>query len=177
MSSFVLEDCWEYNFAPFFTIQPNLETRKVQLEAWNNLILSYCQNKLIYKLDLNSCSNDELFNNVNLKRCLNLASLQIVLDSMAEKGNIEWLNKDKTLCFVYWKKPSQWAQLIYEWAQKNGFVNTVCTLYEIVSGDDTQNEPFHGLDLNLLKKSISFLEKESKAVLITFDDNEGVKFL
>lgn len=55
-------------------------------------------------------------------------------------GHIDWLDKSKTRCHIYWRRPEEWASLIYEWAVSNGLLNTPCTLYEITQGDDVAQE-------------------------------------
>ncbi|RWS11378.1 vacuolar protein-sorting-associated protein 25-like protein, partial [Dinothrombium tinctorium] len=164
---------WHYSFPPFFTIQPNTETRKVQLEAWRSLILSYCKANRIHTLDVQQSLKNEIFCNRKINRELNYESLMIILDYLREKGSIEWFDKKKSKCYVYWKTPNEWANVIYDWAQSRSLINTVCTFYEIVSGDDTLNESFHGLDTDILIKAIEILEKEGKAALISIDDGHG----
>uniref|UniRef100_A0A8B9Z2R5 Vacuolar protein-sorting-associated protein 25 n=1 Tax=Buteo japonicus TaxID=224669 RepID=A0A8B9Z2R5_9AVES len=59
---------------------------------------------------------------------------------------------------------------------KNGLTNSVFTLYELASGDDTENEEFHGLDETMLLRALQALQQEHKAEIITLDDGRGVKF-
>ena len=59
---------------------------------------------------------------------------------------------------------------------KNGLTNSVFTLYELISGDDTANEEFHGLDEAMLLRALQALQQEHKAEIITLDDGRGVKF-
>ncbi|VEU20500.1 DEKNAAC101299 [Brettanomyces naardenensis] len=42
-----------YNFPPFFTRQPNLQTYETQLDHWRKLILDYCKFYKIWALSLN----------------------------------------------------------------------------------------------------------------------------
>ena len=177
MSSTLLQSYWQYNFPPFFTIQPNLQTRQIQLEAWNELILAYCKENSIYQLDTNQCLNQEPFRNSSINRALNSESLGTILEYMRSKGTIEWCDKSRNSFFVHWKKPDQWAKMIHDWAKAAGMVGTVCTLYELVNGDDTKEQPFHGMDMSTLHMALKSLEKSGKAVLISFEGSEGVKFL
>uniref|UniRef100_A0A493TY52 Vacuolar protein-sorting-associated protein 25 n=1 Tax=Anas platyrhynchos platyrhynchos TaxID=8840 RepID=A0A493TY52_ANAPP len=55
-------------------------------------------------------------------------------------GNLEWLDKNKTSFLIMWRRPEEWGKLIYQWVSKNGLTNSVFTLYELVSGDDTAEE-------------------------------------
>ena len=40
---------WQYSFPPFFSIQPNLDTRGKQIDAWKNLVLSYYKHFILQK--------------------------------------------------------------------------------------------------------------------------------
>ena len=67
---------WQHSFPPFYTLQPNLDSRKKQLEAWRSIILDYCQRKGLTSLDLREASNSELFNNTAIQRRLSDEALQ-----------------------------------------------------------------------------------------------------
>lgn len=54
--------------------------------------------------------------------------------------------------------------------------NTVCTLYELTEGDDTEDEPFHRLEKAVLMRALRSLEKDGKAEIMNIEGNEGVKF-
>ena len=49
-------------------------------------------------------------------------------------GHGEWENDTKTRCRILWRKPEQLASDIYDWADANGYINSVCTVYELHSG-------------------------------------------
>jgi ESCRT-II complex subunit VPS25 len=76
-----------------------------------------------------------------------------------------------------------------ETAQKN----TVLTLYELIEGDMTKSQgklkhrdwgfrkanyllEFHGMDAELLQKSLAVMVKRGKAQVFGSDDQQGVKF-
>jgi len=167
---------WQYNFPPFFTLQPNGDTRHKQLEAWSSLILSYCRHNKKCSLDIADAQSSPLFNNTNINRKLSLDAIQVVLDELHKKGHVEWTDKTRRQCLVMWRTPQEWANIIYRWASSNGMLNTVCTFYELTSGDDTTKEEFHGLDTWLLTRSLKVLEQQKKAEIISLNDSEGVKF-
>lgn len=54
---------WQYAFPPFFTIQPNVDTRHKQLEAWCSLVLNYYKAMRLYVFDINEAYESPLFNN------------------------------------------------------------------------------------------------------------------
>ncbi|EGG17860.1 vacuolar protein sorting 25 [Cavenderia fasciculata] len=168
-----------YSREPFFTIQPVLNTRKKQLEMWIDLVLSYCRYNKVYEIDINEYikKDHKLFYNEKINRRLSNESTKIIFEEMIEIGNGEWLDKDKNRVMVWWRKPEEWATLIYKWVLDSGQTNQVLTLWEIQKGDDTKNQEFYDLDTNVLIKSLKVLEKQSKAqVFQGTDSNLGVKF-
>ncbi|XP_062518764.1 vacuolar protein-sorting-associated protein 25-like [Corticium candelabrum] len=172
---------WQYDFPPFFTIQPNLDTRQKQIEAWCDLVLAYHRHLKLYTLDLSEAQNSALFSNSKLNRRLPLDGILLVLEMLCERGNVEWEDaRKKQRCSVMWRTPEEWAALVYNWASSNGMTNTVCTLYELHSGDDTENEEFHGIELWLLNRALRVMEKQGKAELLAGSSpdgsDSGVKF-
>ncbi|XP_064806432.1 vacuolar protein-sorting-associated protein 25 [Oncorhynchus masou masou] len=167
---------WQYNFPPFFTLQPNVDTRQKQLAAWCSLALSYCRHHKLYTLDIMEAQESPVFNHKNIDRKLSMEAILIVFEELRKKGNLEWLDKNKTRCLVMWRRPEEWGKLIYQWVSKNGMVNTVFTLYELANGDDTESEEFHGLEDWMLIRSLQALQMNGKAEVISMDDGKGVKF-
>ena len=101
-------------------------------------------------------------------------SITVVFKELEDKGNVEWTDKAKTRCNIYWRSPEEWGALIYNYVKQRGQTNTVCTLYELTEGTDVVGQPFHGLDEAVLIKSLKTLEFQKKAEI--FPNNEGVKF-
>jgi len=170
---------WQYNFPPFFTIQPNSATQAKQLEAWRQLILSYYKHQKQYRLDVTEAHSSPLFSNESIKRKLAMDDMRLVLDSLSKSGHVEWdEGADKQRCFVMWRTPGEWADQIYSWVEQNGMTDTVCTLYELHSGDDTVDQEFHGIDINVLRKALQALERRGKAQIFSAEDPSevGVKF-
>ena len=184
---------WQYNFPPFFTLQPNAATQAKQMEAWRQLVLSYYKHHKEYRLDVTEAHSSALFSNESIKRRLAMEDIRTVLDTLAKSGHVEWDNDDnqkdneggkggknvtKERCYVMWRTPSEWGDLIYKWIEQNGMTDTVCTLYELHSGDDTAQEEFHGIDINVLLKALQALERRGKAQVFTAEDPSevGVKF-
>lgn len=75
---------------------------------------------------------------------------------------------------LIWRTTEEWADLIAKWARSTGHGNSVCTLYELCEGDETEQQPFHGLDPSLLLDALKHLQRNGKAELM---GEEGVKFL
>lgn len=179
MSAETFEWPWQYNFPPFFTIQPNLDTRSKQIDAWRNLLLSYYKHHKLYRLDITEAQSDALFSNASINRKLSVEGILLVLTSLEKTGHVQWENnKDKRRCYLMWRTPDEWADLIFNWVVSSGLTDTVCTLFELHSGDDTANEEFHGIDIGVLRKSLQVLEQRGKAHIFSAEDprEEGVKF-
>lgn len=168
---------WEYQFPPFFTIQPNQETRKAQLSAWRSLVVNYTCHHKLYNMEVADAANHPLFCNKQINRSLTQEGLAIVLEDLEKHGHLEWADKNKSKFLIHWKSIGQWANLLYDYASQNGLTNTVCTFYELTQSDQAVGTELYGLDEAVLKKAVQDLEKRGKAILISIDGSEGVKFL
>lgn len=175
MSKFVFP--WEYEFPPFFTIQPNLETKKLQLEAWRSLILDYCQHNGIHQLNLREWLGKPPFYNETIDRRLSLDSMKVVVNSLVAKRFAEWLDKDHETCLIYSRPPEQWAQIMQDYVKEKSLHNMILTFYELLEGDETKGREFHQLDEIIFLKALKILEKSGKAAVIEIDGNKGVKFV
>eukprot|EP00105_Crassostrea_gigas_P004947 XP_011418343.1 PREDICTED: vacuolar protein-sorting-associated protein 25 [Crassostrea gigas] len=168
---------WQYNFPPFFTIQPNLETRKKQLEAWCALVLDYHRQNKSYSVDVTEIQSAPLFCNKKLDRKLSIDGIYMVLEELRKQGHIEWKDpKTKKQGLLMWRTPEEWGKLIYSWVSSKSMQNSVCTLYELSEGEDSEGTEFHGLEKWLLLRALQALQDQGKAEIINFDGNEGVKF-
>ncbi|GAB1296861.1 ESCRT-II complex subunit VPS25 [Apodemus speciosus] len=133
-----------------FELQPNVDTRQKQLAAWCSLVLSFCRLHKQSSMTVMEAQESPLFNNVKLQRKghpLNLKpgklpveSIQIVLEELRKKGNLEWLDKNKSSFLIMWRRPEEWGKLIYQWVSRSGQNNSVFTLYELTNGEDTEDE-------------------------------------
>jgi ESCRT-II complex subunit VPS25 len=102
------------------------------------------------------------------------------LDSLATAGRAEWQDqKKKDAINIYWRTPSEWADIIQKWASDTGYANSVLTVYELIEGDTGENTEFHNMDGELFRKAIAVLERRGKAELFqgSTSDEDGVKFL
>uniref|UniRef100_A0A8C6Q139 Serine/threonine-protein kinase WNK4 n=1 Tax=Nothobranchius furzeri TaxID=105023 RepID=A0A8C6Q139_NOTFU len=112
---------WQYHFPPFFTLQPNVDTRQKQLAAWCSLVLSYCRHHKLYTLDVMEAQESPVFNNKKMERKLSVEAIQVVFEELRKKGNLEWLDKNKTRCLVMWRQPEEWGKLMYQWVSNTPF--------------------------------------------------------
>ncbi|KAL5108489.1 Vacuolar protein-sorting-associated protein 25 [Taenia crassiceps] len=154
---------WQYDFPPFFTLQPNEETRRKQMDAWCQLVLSYFQSKKQLSVDVSTLmvSQCELFSNPKINRKANSQLIKAIFDELYRRGNLEWQDRSHKTASIQWRKASSWAADIEKWVRATGRGNSVCTIYEITDGDDTE-------------EALRYLEKRGKAEIM--EGGEGVKF-
>ena len=100
------------------------------------------------------------------------------LGELVARGDGEW-NAEKTRCLIYWRKPAEWADMIYGWVEDTGQNNTVMTVYEIRQGEAVVDLEFYGLDLDMTMRALEALQSTGKCVLLSGEtsDSVGVKFL
>ena len=137
-------------------------------------ISDYCRRHGLTTIDVRELSESSLFNNTAIKRRLSAEAIVIILQNLETRGNLEWIDKTKNRAHIYWRSPEEWGSLIYTYVKGRGMINTVCTFYELTEGSDTVDQKFHGLENELLIKSLKTLELQRKAEI--FADDEGVKF-
>nr|XP_002126561.1 vacuolar protein-sorting-associated protein 25 [Ciona intestinalis] len=164
---------WQYDFPPFFTMQKNADTRFKQTEAWCSLILDYHNHHKLFRLRVTDVLASPLFYNKAIDRRLTKPDVIEILSILHKKGNIEWEDKEKTVCKVFWKTPAQWSDIIFKWVNQSGLNNTVCTLHEITNGPHSSDQEFYALDDQILMQAIQILQASGKAELM---GTEGVKF-
>jgi len=164
-----------FDFPPFFTIQPVLATREKQLALWRELILSYHTHHRIQTLKVYDCP---LWKNAAIQRSLLPDEIATVAQDFCDSGHGEWLSNDKQALRILWRKPDQLAVDIYQWAETNGYVGSVVTVYELHSGEDVNGMSFQGADEELLRRALSILEERGKCTLFKGDTSEedGIKF-
>lgn len=165
-----------YNFPPFFTLQPVLDTRNKQLSLWRDLILSYCEHNRIYTFALEETPNCPLFHNDSINRSLKTDETRQVFEFLCSEGRAEWLNNQKSRILVFWRTPAEWADSIYAWAESNGLLNSVCTLYELQQAEDQE---WYQIDMDMLNRALRHLQSLKKCKIFTGNNPQatGVKFL
>ncbi|PGH32670.1 ESCRT-II complex subunit VPS25 [[Emmonsia] crescens] len=172
-----------YSFPPFFTLQPNTTTRLSQFQKWSSLIQAWCRHHRIYRLSLIDAVDSPLFHNAELRKRLSLADARTVVDWMVrgEGGGrrAEWVGGEsggKAVAWIWWRTPEEWAGVLVDWVEETGQKNTVLTLYELMEGEATISQEFHGMDPDVLAKSLNVLVKRGKAQVFGSEDSQGVKF-
>ncbi|KAG4306181.1 hypothetical protein PORY_000169 [Pneumocystis oryctolagi] len=169
-----------YEFPPFFTRQPNVETWKTQQFHWVSLILSYCRHKRIFRFQISHDLLDmELFFNSKIKRRIKMDMLKEILDFMENKNNGEWLDSNKKDVFlVYWRTLDEWADMMIHWIEETGQRNSVLTYYELTEGRTLINTELYKIDPIIFKKVLKILAKRDMAQILkgANEDEFGVKF-
>ncbi|KAB8349470.1 hypothetical protein FH972_023497 [Carpinus fangiana] len=179
----------QYSFPPFYTLQPNLTTRASQLSSWSGLILAYAAhaNPRLYRLT----PAHSIFTNTALRRTLAPTDARLVLAHMVEHGRAAWTDPTAATkarkagagsdggggeVWLYWRTPEEWAQQLGSWVEATGQRNTVLTLYELLEGDATSREEFHGLPVEVAKSAVAVLVRRGRAQMLGEGDGVGVKF-
>ncbi|KKK20613.1 hypothetical protein P175DRAFT_0511773 [Aspergillus ochraceoroseus IBT 24754] len=173
-----------YTFPAFFSLQPNSTTRQNQMNQWSDLIQSWCRHHRMFKLSLAEAVASPLFYNSKLHKQLNLADARTVLDWMAkgsEEGGggkrAEWIDgANKSTAWIWWKRPEEWAGIMVDWVESTGQKNIVLTVYELLEGEATTSQEWHGMDVDVMLRSLNVLVKQGKAQVFGSEGQEGVKF-
>ncbi|KAJ5149707.1 hypothetical protein N7448_001285 [Penicillium atrosanguineum] len=176
-----------YNFPPFFTPQPNTNTRHSQLQKWSSLIQAWCRHHRQYRLSLIEAIDTPLFHNAQLRKRLDLREARAVIDWMAKSeseggdGRAEWIEGSgnqapKSTAWIWWRRPEEWADTIADWVEGTGQRGVILTVYELVQGDGTVSQEFHGMDNDAMLKALNVLVKRGKAQVFGAEGQEGVKF-
>ncbi|XP_017487408.1 PREDICTED: vacuolar protein-sorting-associated protein 25-like [Rhagoletis zephyria] len=166
---------WEYTFPPFFTLQPHEETRNQQIKVWSDLFLRYLKHLNKFQVNINE-NGFPLFYNEALKRRLSAETILHILEQLQRTGHAAPLDKRRVEWQVYWYTLEEYANMVYDWIQQTGQMNTICTLYEIASGDNSEGMEFHGIDEAVLLNAMRVLENKGKCEVVQLDDSYGIKF-
>lgn len=154
-------------------IQMHVKTRETQLNTWANLVLKYqkLQNQPI--ININD-ENTDLFINKELNRRLNVDGRALVMNTLEKTAHaipIDPKKRDKWE--IYWFTLDELANMIYKWASDNALLGQVCTIFEVANGDNSVDQEFHDLSIDVLTKGLRRLEQSGKCEII---DDDGVKF-
>jgi ESCRT-II complex subunit VPS25 len=84
---------------------------------------------------------------------------------MVKAGCAELLAKNNTKYLIYWKKPSEWANIIYSFMDETGQMGSITTAYDLFHGDDTKGRPFYELPSVFWPRVFAVLEKDKKVAL------------
>ncbi|KAI8819178.1 ESCRT-II complex subunit-domain-containing protein [Fimicolochytrium jonesii] len=173
-----------HDFPPFYTIQPTISTRTKQLQLWCEILLQYCAATRTSELLVAPAAMNQdpmtqaVFANERIRRRLNREAIQQIVDELVQQGQAEWDSPAKDQCLIYWRKPEDWGAQVYKWAFDSGSTGSICTVYELLHGEYTEGQEFHGLNEKTMVKALEALAKLGKAQLFvgSTDLEMGVKF-
>lgn len=119
-----------------------------------------------------------LWKNDKIQRHLQPDEVQQIVQDLVAHGHGEWQDESKTTCRILWRKPEQLAADIYAWAQANGQIGSVCTVFELHSGEDVNGMSFQGADEELLRRALKILENQGKCTIFKGETSseDGIKF-
>ncbi|RAW25397.1 hypothetical protein PC110_g18183 [Phytophthora cactorum] len=63
-----------------------------------------------------------------------------VVEHLIRCGHGRWEDDTTTRCRIMWKKPAEWAIVIYDFAKEHGMLGNVFTVYELYAGGDTRHK-------------------------------------
>ncbi|WFD34782.1 hypothetical protein MCUN1_001626 [Malassezia cuniculi] len=77
-----------HSFAPFYTLQPNIQTAQTQIEHWGQLVLSYCAVHRRFTIDAYGEFEQvgPLFRNEALDRAASPELIRLILAHLVSKG-------------------------------------------------------------------------------------------
>lgn len=125
-----------HSFPPSYTRQPVEATRAKQTQLWCDLIRDYCRVYRIFWLDVSVARESNLFSNAAIDRRLSDEDVRYFLGQLVARGDAEW-DPDRKRCLVFWRRPSDWGQLIYQWVDATGKNGELLTVHEIRKGTAT----------------------------------------
>lgn len=61
---------------------------------------------------------------------------------MVKTEKASWLtaNNKKRTALIYWRRPQEWAQMIYEFVDRIGGIGSIYTVYDLTEGDESSME-------------------------------------
>ena len=146
------------------------------MALWRELILNYHTMKKIKTLVVHDCP---LWSNPEIGRSLSPEDVKLVMKDFCQHGQGEWEDPStKSRCRILWRRPEQLASDIYDWAQANGLIGSVCTIYELHSGEDVNGMSFQGADETLLRRALELLQSQGKCTIFQGETSseDGIKF-
>ena len=154
-----------FSFPPFFTLQSHPSTLSTQLTQWSAWVLTWCRYHRVFTLDSETGSalsipkdaseasrevdTESLWGNPKIERRLPTVSRRQVLAHLVESSKAtpdvpllpaKSTSKNTTTqqtsrVLVYWRRPEEWAEMIYNWVVETGQNRSIMTLFELTEGE------------------------------------------
>lgn len=153
---------------PFYTLQPNLDTRAQQLRLWSEILLNFAKHSKLFIASPEDFA--PVTRNSSVNRALNEEFLHELFHYMKTSKKVLSANGS---FFVLWKSVEGWGELVHAWAADAGRVGSVETLEGLVSGDETVGQEFYNMPVSFLH---TILKKSKKVELFEVGGAIAVKF-
>ncbi|OAF64465.1 ESCRT-II complex subunit VPS25 [Intoshia linei] len=130
--------CKLYNFPPFFTLQVTENSKLIQLQMWTNLIIQYCRQNKLFKINFKSNSDSEfpLFNNPNINRTAGDNLISAIRKTMENSDRIlKCDGKD----FVLWNTITEWVDIFINWARETLPSGGIYTVHELLCDEKNKH--------------------------------------
>lgn len=157
------------DFPPLFTLQPNANSRRRQLELWRGIVLASGDSVL------SPVHDNAVFANASIGRRLSREGVDAVVAHLIAAGNAEWTDAAHSSLRLMRRTPASVAAELLQWAASVDAPSTVHTLYELCVGDDA---PIQDCEQLLVLRALELLEREGRCQVFAHDalDEYGVKF-
>jgi len=179
-----------FDFPAFFTLQSNEAIRAKQLGMWKQLVCDYCAHHRLFIVNVLETSQVDVFRNAKLQRQLSSEGLSALASHMVTSGVAAWTDSPDvgtenasaaskhSRLLVFWRTPSEWADLVLQWVEGTGRIGSVETVTSLIDGDATEGEEFHGVPRELIMLALQGLEQRGRVTIFrgTNTGGEGVKF-
>ncbi|EAY11693.1 hypothetical protein TVAG_487950 [Trichomonas vaginalis G3] len=167
-----------YDYPPFWTLQTNSQTKKQQLDLWASFICAYTKFYKKTEIDMIQALDAPLFNNQKLGRRVSQQMMTEIIDYMVQSENAKWLESTKTRARIIWRTTQQIGDMVRQYLDNIGSLNTMMTYEELINGDETEGEGFHGLSADEFHDAMTFMESKGRCKIIPGSSlvEYGVKF-
>ncbi|KAI4849025.1 hypothetical protein E4T44_03594 [Aureobasidium sp. EXF-8845] len=120
-----------------------------------------------------------LFNNTRIHRSLSPLDIRRLIDFMASsegESRAEWISKDRTTVWIWWRSLAEWAEAIASWVDETGQKGVVLTIYELRESEAVEKQEWVNMDEDMLRRCLDVLVKKGRAQVFGQSDGSGVKF-
>ena len=152
------------DYPPLYTLQPNLDVRRRQFEAWRQILIT----SKLYLFDLSS----KIFFNSKIERRINSALFASLGDFLTQENSAVWLNPDKSRLLFLPLTLDAYGDALLAWAEKTGARDSVETLFHIQQS--STGFSFEGAPDELVIAALQKLETRGKCKVLK--DGQGVRF-
>ncbi|KAF8329572.1 ESCRT-II complex subunit-domain-containing protein [Cantharellus anzutake] len=152
------------------------------MSNWARVVISFARYHRIWAVlddgvqDWTDPSNPwhSLFHNPRIKRTLTRGIQSHIFTQLHATGVFQ-REPGKVTSLVYWESRNKWGEVMWDWIDKTGQMNTILTAYELTELDSLS--PMKGAPISLFVAVINYLRESGRAQLIGGGEDTGVRFL